>query len=129
MIYKREEYVKEDQEDQRFPVKQVEVLEPVGDEGEAKYIGQVTVGIQTPAGVQRLPVSFEIECEDIEDAFDQFAAHANPRVEEAKQQIQQQVQQMRQQSSNRIVRPGEAGAAGVGEDGNVIDFNQLKSDK
>ncbi len=124
MIYQKHEYVQEDRDDQQFPVKQIEALEPVDSENEkTRYVGHVSLGIQTPIGVQQIPVSFEIDADDISDAFSKFAAHANPQIEQARQQIEQEVQKMRRESSNRIVRPGDID---LQNRGNVIDFENLK---
>ena len=60
MIYKREEFIEESPTDQKFPVKQIEVLSSL-DGKESKYIGRVSLGLQTPMGVQTIPVSFEVE--------------------------------------------------------------------
>jgi len=122
MIYKREEYVQEDQEDKRFPIKRITVLAPVeGDQ--TRYIGEVALGIQTPAGVQQIPVSFEIEAPSIQEAFQKFVATAEPRIEETRKQIEEELRKMRQEASSRIVRPGELG---VGGQRNVIDMGNLK---
>lgn len=126
MIYQKSEYVQEDQGDQRFPIKRVEVLEPINESDEEnKYVGHVTLGMQTPMGVQQLPISFEIQADDVEDAFDQFEAHANPQIEQARKQIQEEVQKMQQKSKNKIVQPGDVN---MQNQGNVIDFDNLKSD-
>ncbi len=124
MIYQKREYVQEDREDKKFPVKQIEMLEPLDSEKEQKrFVGHVSLGMQTPMGVQQLPVSFEIEADDIEDAFAKFAAHANPQIEQTRRQLEQEVQKMRKESSNRIVRPGDMD---LQNQGNVIDFDNLK---
>ncbi len=124
MIYRKKEYVQEDKNDSRFPVKQIEMMEPVGSEEEsARFVGHVGLGMQTPMGVQQIPVSFEIEAEDIKDAFDKFAACANPKIEETRRQVEQEVQKLRKESSNRIVQPGDMD---LQNQGNVIDFDNLK---
>ncbi len=123
MIYQKLEYVKEDEEDSKFPVKQIEMLKPHDEGGECRFVGHVGLGMQTPVGMQQIPVSFEIEAKDIEDAFSKFAAHANPQIEDTRKQIEQEVQKMRKESSNRIVRPGDMN---LENQGNVIDFDNLK---
>ncbi|MBS3763829.1 MAG: hypothetical protein KGZ25_11075 [Planctomycetes bacterium] len=125
MIYKRQEYVKEDEKDNKFPVKRIEVMEPVDEESDSRFVGQVALGMQTPVGVQQLPVSFEIEASSIEEAFNKFADEAEPKIEEMRQQVQQELQKARQKSSNKIVRPGEMN---LQNQGNVIDFDNLKSE-
>jgi vacuolar-type H+-ATPase subunit E/Vma4 len=76
-------------------------------------------------GVHQFPVSFEIEAEDVRSAFNQFEAHANPQIEQARRQIQEEVQRVQQQSKSRIVQPGDVK---MQNRGNVIDFNKLKTD-
>lgn len=125
MIYKKDEYVQENEEDNRFPVKRIEVLDAIDDD-DTRFIGSVALGMQTPMGVQQIPVNFEIEAEDIEDAFENFEAYANPRIEETRKEVQKQVEEARQQSQNRIVRPDEMNLQN--QDGNVIDFDNLKND-
>lgn len=125
MIYKKDEYVQENDEDNRFPVKRIEVLDAIDDD-DTRFIGSVALGMQTPMGVQQIPVNFEIDAEDIEDAFDKFEAHANPRIEETRKEVQKQVQEARQQSQNRIVGPDEMNLQN--QEGNVIDFDNLKTD-
>jgi hypothetical protein len=126
MIYKKTEYVQEDENDQRFPIKRIEVLEPVGNEDEtSKFIGHVILGMQTPMGVHQFPVSFEIEAEDVQSAFNRFEAHANPQIEQARRQIQEEVQKVQQQRKSKIIQPGDVN---MQNRGNVIDFNKLKTD-
>jgi hypothetical protein len=68
MIYKREDYFEENEGDQRFPVKHVEVLVPI-DGSPAQFVGQVTIGLSTPLGLQQIPVTFEIQARDVREAF------------------------------------------------------------
>ncbi len=80
--------------------------------------------VQTPMGNQQLPVSFEIEADDLEDAFDKFGAHANPQIEQARQQVEAEMQKLRKQSpgdSGRVVR---AGDMDMKNQGNIIVFDQ-----
>jgi hypothetical protein len=79
-------------------------------------------------GVQQIPVSFQIEADSIEQAFDKFQEAAEPRVEEARKQLEEEVRKLRQESSSRIVRPGELDLQGQGGGGNVIDFDKLKGE-
>ena len=125
MIYKREEYVEEDTEDQKFPVKRIDVLDPVDGSGK-KFIGQLALGMQTPLGVQQIPVTFEIEADTVQQAFEKFAETAEPRIEETRQQIEEELRKVRQEASSRIVRPSEIN---LQNRGNVIDFGNLKSDQ
>jgi len=121
MIYKRENYVEEQKDNEKFPVKQIEVLQPVG-EGDSKFIGQLTMGLQTPMGVQQIPISFEIDASDIAEAFSRFEDAAQPRIEEARKGIEEEIRRIRDEASSRIIRPGEMAPPG----GGVIDINKLK---
>jgi hypothetical protein len=131
MIAKRESYVEEAQQDSKYPVRNLEVLTDI-ESGQARYVGQVALGIQTPMGVQQLPVSFEIEAESVKDAFGQFEERAEQEVAQARQRIQQEVDKARHEEAGRIVRPGEVGLGGGGGPapggaqggGNVIDLNR-----
>jgi ElaB/YqjD/DUF883 family membrane-anchored ribosome-binding protein len=125
MIYKKDEYVQEDQQDDRFPVKRIEVLDAV-DGDDTRFVGSVALGMQTPMGVQQIPVNFEIEADDIEEAFENFEQHANPRIEETRKEVEKQIKQARQDAQNRIVRPDEMNLQD--QQGNVIDFDNLKTD-
>ena len=123
MIYKREDYVEEAGPDAKFPVRQIEVLTDV-DTGDAKFVGHVTLGLQTPMGVQQIPITFEIEAADIKAAFGEFDASAEPKIDEARKGIEEEIQRLRQEASSRIVRPGEVGMGGGGNQ--IIDFDKLK---
>lgn len=111
MIYKREDYVYQGSESERFPVKQIEALTDLETQ-EQKFVGQVTLGLQTPMGVQQVPVSFEIEADDIKGAFAKFDETAEPKIEEARQGIEEEISRLRREQSNRIVRPDELGMGG-----------------
>ena len=108
MIYRREEYIEEGGEESKFPVKRIDAMMPVG-EGEKRFIGSVTLGLQTPMGVQQLPISFEIDVDTIEDAFAKFDENAEPRIEEARKGIEEEMSRMRREAQSRIVTPGEMG--------------------
>lgn len=108
MIYKREVYVEEAGEGTRFPVKSIEVLTPI-DGGKTTYVGQVTVGLQTPMGLQQIPVNFEIDAADIKEAFQKFEENATPRIEETRKNIEEEISRLRSEASSRIVTPGEVG--------------------
>ncbi|MEF8787832.1 MAG: hypothetical protein V5A84_02065 [Planctomycetota bacterium] len=128
MIYQKEEFVEEGSDEDKFPVKRIERWQPVYEEGEEKFIGSVALGVRTPSGVQQLPVDFEIDAEDLEEAFEKFEAAANPKVEEMRSRLQEQMQKARQQSSQNIVTPDQAGMGGGGEQGGPIDINDLRAD-
>jgi len=127
MIYKREDYVEEAREEDKFPVKHVEVLTPI-EGGRANYVGHVTIGLSTPLGVQQIPISFEIDAADIREAFRKFEASAEPRIEEARKSIEEEISRLRREASSRIVRPDEVGLGGLGQGGvpppNVIQFKK-----
>ncbi|MDP6438705.1 MAG: hypothetical protein QGH74_03630 [Candidatus Brocadiia bacterium] len=123
MIYKREEYIEENPEDQKFPVKHIDVLDPL-DGSAKKFIGHVTLGLQTPMGVQQIPVSFEIPAETTTEAFRRFVEAAEPKLAETQKGLEEELQRLRQESSSRIVRPGEVGLPPSG--GGVVDFKNLK---
>ena len=111
MIYKREDYLYQGQESDRFPVKHIESLTDIAS-GEKKFVGQVTLGLQTPMGVQQIPISFEIEAKDVEAAFAKFDECAGPKIEEARQGIEEEIGRMRREAGTRIVRPDELGMGG-----------------
>lgn len=113
MIYQREEFVEENATDQKFPVKQVERLTST-DGAETKYVGRLSMAVRTPMGATTLPVAFEIDAANIEDAFQKFEPLADAAVEEAKKNLEEQLREMRQKSQSRIVTPGEMGAGGMG---------------
>ena len=110
MIYKREEFIEENPTDQKFPVKQIEVLSSL-DGKESKYIGRVSLGLQTPMGVQTIPVSFEVEAANIQEAFAKFPSRADVEVEAAKKELQE----MRRRSASRIVTPGDLPPTDMGK--------------
>lgn len=113
MIYKREEFIEESPEDEKFPAKQIETLTTL-DGAKTRYIGRLSMGIQTPMGVSSIPITFEIEASGIEEAFRQFEAKAEVEIEKAKGELQDQLQDMRRKAQSRIVTPGEIAAGGSG---------------
>jgi len=124
MIYKREEYVEEEAEEaeSKFPVKHVEALQPL-DGGSTRFVGHVALGIQTPLGIQQLPISFEISADSVREAFSKFAQTAEPRIEETRTAIEDEIQKARQDASSRIIRPGELGMQGRP---NILDLGRHK---
>jgi hypothetical protein len=106
MIYRREEYYEETPEDPKFPVKQVERLVSL-DGTVSKFVGRVSLGIQTPMGVSTLPISFEIEAASVEEAFRKFPGIAETEIQRAQNDLQREIQEMRRQSQSRIVTPGD----------------------
>ena len=104
MIYRKEEFVQQDAEDAEFPIKQVDRLEPL-QEGKSRFIGRAALNMTTPVGIQQVPVSFEIDAETIEDAFEGYNEHARPKIEELKQHVQQRLDELRRSEQERIVRP------------------------
>jgi hypothetical protein len=114
MIYRREEYFEEKPEDTKFPIRQIEQLTSL-DGSMKKYVGRVTLGIQTPMGVTSLPVSFEIEAPSLQEAFTKFSQRAETEVEAAKAELQDELNEMRRKSQNRIVTPGELPPTDMGK--------------
>jgi len=106
MIYRREEFFEEQPEDQKFPVRQVEQVTSL-DGSVKKFVGRVTLGIQTPMGVTSLPVTFEIEAASVQEAFAKFSQRAETEVEAAKSELQDELTEMRRRSQSRIVTPGD----------------------
>ena len=123
MIYKREEYIEESAQSERFPVKHIETLTGIED-GQTRYVGQVTLGLQTPMGVQQIPVSFEIEATSVQEAFGKFDALAEEKIEEARKGVEEEFKRLRDEASSRIITPGEAGLPPGGT--GMIDFQNLK---
>ena len=79
------------------------------DDSETRYIGRLSMAVQTPVGVSNVPVSFEIDASGIVQAFEKFGALADAAIENAKKELQEQVQEMRRKAQSRIVTPGELG--------------------
>ena len=122
MIYRREDYIEEAGEESRFPVRHIEALQPL-DGGSTRHVGHVALGIQTPLGVQQIPISFEIGADSVQEAFRRFDQSAEPRIEETRKAIEDEIHKARQDASSRIVRPGELGMQGRG---NIVDLSKLK---
>lgn len=120
MIYRREDYIEEAGEESKFPVKHVEAMQPL-DGGNTRFIGHVALGIQTPMGVQQIPVSFEIGADSVQEAFSKFEQSAEPRIEETRKAIEDEIRKVRQDASSRIVRPGEVGIPGRGS---ILDLGK-----
>jgi hypothetical protein len=114
MIYRREEFFEEQADDPKFPVRQIEQLTSL-DGSVKKFVGRVTLGIQTPMGVTSLPVSFEIEAASVQEAFERFAKRAETEVEAAKGELQDELMEMRRRSQSRIVTPGELPPTDLGK--------------
>ena len=112
MIYKRVEYIEEAEQNAKFPLRQIEVLDPV-DGGHKRFIGHITLGLQTPVGVQQMPISFEIAAESIKDAFQKFDSRAEPEIEAARREIEDEIRRIRQESTSRIVTPDQVGGIGA----------------
>jgi hypothetical protein len=121
MIYKREEYIAEDSRDEKFPVKNIEVLTPT-DGAKKRFLGQVVLGLQTPMGVQQIPISFDITAETVEEAFQKFEQFAQPEIDHTRRAIEEEINRARQEATSRIIRPGELGLGA----GNVIDLGKVK---
>jgi len=120
MIYKREEYVQDETGDAEFPVKQVDCLVNLDGSG-TRFLGRATLNVQTPVGIQQLPISFEIEADSVEQAFERYSETARPKIEELRQRMQERLEELRRQEQSRIVTPG------AGPAGGVIRFDDLRS--
>ncbi len=114
MIYKREQFVEESPDNEKYPVKSIEQLTPVDGSG-TKFVGRVSIGLQTPMGVQSMPVSFEIEAETIEGAFAKFEARAETEVDRSRKDLEAQLHELRRREQSRIVTPGEISPGGMGK--------------
>jgi hypothetical protein len=68
------------------------------------YVGQTQV--MTPAGA--LPISFEIEAENVGDAASQFAEGAKAAIEKTMKELEE----MRREAASSIVVPGQGGGMG-----------------
>jgi len=112
MIYKSEEYIAEDAESQKFPVKQIECLTAI-DGSSTKYIGRLAMAVQTPMGVTQMPISFDISAESVEDAFQKFETFAVGAIERAKRELQQRVDEIRRKAESRIVTPDQLSTTGI----------------
>jgi hypothetical protein len=121
MIYRKEEYVEEDDADAQFPIKQVDRLAAL-DGSEDRFIGRAALHIQTPVGVQQIPISFGIEADSVEDAFQSYAEQAGPKIDEVRQQLQERLEELRQKQRSQIVTPG----GGSPSDARIIDINDLR---
>ena len=86
----------------------IRVLTPVTADGsedgsrDPKYVGQAQM--YTPAGA--LPLSFEIDANNLGEAADKFADEARQAMERAIDELNE----MRRQSSSQIVVPGAGGS-------------------
>ena len=120
MIYRKDEFVQQDDQDTEFPIKQVDRLEPVG-EGTSRFIGRAALNMTTPMGIQQIPVSFEIDAETIEDAFARYVQQAKPKLEEVKQRVQQRLDELRKAEQGQIVQPGQT------DSGRIIRLDGLQN--
>jgi hypothetical protein len=119
MIYRKDEFVQQDAEDNEFPIKQVDRLDPIGG-GAPRFIGRAALNMTTPLGIQQIPVSFEIDAPTIEDAFARYTECAKPRMEEVKQRVQERLEELRRSEQGRIVQPGGR------ESGRIIRLDGLR---
>jgi len=117
MIYRKDEFVQDDTGDDEFPIKQIDRLEPI-DGSASRFIGRAALNMQTPFGIQQVPVSFEIEASTIEEAFARYSDACRPKIEELRQQLQARLDELRRQEQTRIVTPGDSGG--------IISINDLK---
>ncbi|MHC4481408.1 MAG: hypothetical protein ACYS8K_03045 [Planctomycetota bacterium] len=122
MIYRKEEYVQHDESDSEFPIKQIDMLEAT-DGSRTRFIGRAALNMQTPFGMEQLPVSFEIAADSVEAAFEKYVEAARPQIEEVKQHIEERLDELRRSEQSRIVTPAEGGAGG-----GIIRLDDLRSD-
>lgn len=121
MIYEKEEFVEDNTNDPRFPIKQVDRLTAI-DGSVVRFIGRAALNMQTPAGIQQIPISFEIQADSLQTAFQKYNESAEPKLAEVKERIQQRLAELGRQEQSRIVTPGQGPAAGP----RVIEFDDLK---
>ena len=114
MIYRREEYFEEKNDDPKFPLKQVEQITSL-DGSARRFIGHVSLGIQTPMGVSSIPVTFEIQAGSIQEAFAKFAERAEVEIAAAKNDLQDELQELRRKNQSRIVTPGDLPPGDLGK--------------
>ncbi len=83
-------------------------MTPITKDGEddasrsVQYIGQAQM--MTPAGP--LPLTFELEADNLADALEKFTDGANQALEDTMRELQE----MRRQQASQIVVPGEQGS-------------------
>ncbi len=104
MIYRKQEFVQDETDDPDFPIKVIDQLEQVGGD-DVRFIGRATLNMQTPIGIQQFPISFEIEADSIEEAFEDYVEAAGPRIEEVRQRVQEHLSKVREDLTNRIITP------------------------
>jgi hypothetical protein len=120
MIYRKDEFVQDDEKDSQFPIKTVDRLEAV-DGSEQRFVGRAALNMQTPFGIEQIPISFEIQAGSIQEAFSRYRECAEPKINEVKEHIQNRLEQLRRAEQSRIVTPGEAGAPG-----GIINFDDFR---
>lgn len=111
MIYRKDEFVQDDRDDPDFPVKQVDRLEAIDGSGQ-RFIGRAALNMQTPFGVEQIPISFEIEADSVEAAFAAYRTYAEPKINEVREHIEMKLEQIRKAEQSRIVTPRETGPGG-----------------
>jgi len=114
MIYKRDEFIEQDPQNAKYPLKQIEQLSSL-DGGTKRFVGHVSLGVQTPMGMSTIPISFEIEAGTVAEAFQKFGARADGEVEKAKGDLQKRLEEMRRKAQSRIVTPGEVAPGDMGK--------------
>ncbi len=114
MIYKRDDFIEESPESRKFPVRQIEQLTSL--DGETKrFVGRVSLAIQTGMGMSTIPVSFEIEAGTVSEAFSKFDARAEEEVEKTQKELQNQFDEARRRAQSRIVTPGDIAPGDLGK--------------
>ena len=115
MIYRREVFLEEDHKPgSQFPLKEVEQLTNL-DGSQKRFLGHVSLGLQTPMGMSTLPLNFEIQAATIEEAFGKFEERAQTEIVAAKAELQAELSEMRRQQQSRIITPGELPPTDLGK--------------
>ncbi len=123
MIYQKEEFVEDETGDSDFPIKMVDRLQ--SRDGQAtRFIGRATLNMRTPMGIQQFPISFEIEADSVEEAFDAYSEAAQPRIEEVRERLREQLEELRRQQESQIVTPDRAQTGQA----DIINFDDLRND-
>lgn len=124
MIYRKEEYVEHDQDDEKFPIKQIDRLAELDGNGQ-RFIGRAVLNMQTNMGVQQMPISFEIEADGVREAFTKYAETAEPKVAEVREHIQNRISELRRQQQSQIVTP--TGQPASEQGGGIISLDDMRS--
>ena len=112
MIFKRENFIEEKPDDEKYPARQIEQLIAL-DGSSTRFIGRVSLGLQTPMGVQSVPVIFEIQAGTVTEAFAKFEVRAEEEIEKTQRALEEQFQKLRRKEQSRIVTLDEIAPGGI----------------